>query len=222
MDSSSDLSQTAERKTSPHAEPGARWLRCGSARTHPVRPGEAFRRGHPGRDRGPGRSPTQRDSPAIAENFVAACRAADHGQGVDLVALTDHNSIEGYRRLRPQFQSIADRARDEGKTMPAILPWRRVQRWRRTPPSLSHRVRVQHSPRRVSNPSSAMSSANGSAFDPKFGTPRATGQSVGTFLEKLYKYAKPATGERDLRFVLLPAHADGGPRSCKRVRRPQT
>ena len=46
-------------------------------------------------------------------------------------------------------------------------------------------------------------------FDPTTGTPRATGESVRTFLERLYKYAKPATGERNLSFVLLPAHADG-------------
>jgi len=39
-----------------------------------------------------------------------------------LVALTDHNNIEGYRRLAPQFETIAQLAREQGRKMPAILP----------------------------------------------------------------------------------------------------
>lgn len=46
-------------------------------------------------------------------------------------------------------------------------------------------------------------------FDPKTGTPRATGESINQFLDELYKYCRPVTGERMMQFVLLPAHADG-------------
>ena len=42
------------------------------------------------------------------------------------------------------------------------------------------------------------------------GTPRATGQSVIDFLEKLYEYCRPSSGERNLAFVVVPAHVDRG------------
>ena len=110
MDSIPEPSQSAERTTSRHAEPGARWLRCDLHVHTPFDPEKRF-----GEDIRAAIGAMQKSDAtrlaAIAENFVDACRAADHGRGIDLVALTDHNSIEGYRRLRPQFQSIADRVR---------------------------------------------------------------------------------------------------------------
>ena len=54
----------------------------------------------------------------IADEFVAACRDA----AMDLVALTDHHSVDGYRYLRAQFGALADQARDQDLAMPAILP----------------------------------------------------------------------------------------------------
>lgn len=45
-------------------------------------------------------------------------------------------------------------------------------------------------------------------FDPKRGTPRATGQSVDEFLKRLYDYCRPPSGDRNLEFVVIPAHAD--------------
>ena len=51
-----------------------------------------------------------------------ACRAAAGGEGIDLVALTDHNSIDGYRYLKPQFDTLARQAANQGLVMPVILP----------------------------------------------------------------------------------------------------
>ena len=207
MDSIPEHSQTAEPTTSRHAEPGARWLRCDLHVHTPFDPEKRF-----GEDIRAAIEAMQKSDAtrlaAIAENFVDACRAADHGRGIDLVALTDHNSIEGYRRLRPQFQSIADRAQDEGKPMPAILPGVEFSVGGERP---LHFLTIFASDTRPEDIESVIRFVFGERerFDPKFGTPRATGESVRTFLERLYKFAKPATGERNLSFVLLPAHADG-------------
>lgn len=204
MDSSSEPSQTAEQPTSPHAEPGARWLRCDLHVHTPFDPEKRFGEDIRAAIQALRKSDATRLA-AIAQNFVDACRAADDGRGIDLVALTDHNSIEGYRRLRPLFESIAQ---DVGKPMPAILPGVEFSVGGERP---LHFLTIFASDTRPEDIESVIRFVFGERerFDPKFGTPRATGESVGTFLEKLYKFARPATGERNLKFVLLPAHADG-------------
>ncbi|MCL6613853.1 MAG: hypothetical protein K6U03_04425 [Firmicutes bacterium] len=45
-------------------------------------------------------------------------------------------------------------------------------------------------------------------FDPKTGAPRTTGGSIEEFLRKFHEFCRPSRGDRHLRFVLLPAHAD--------------
>lgn len=189
------------------SEPGARWLRCdlhvhtpfdgekkfGENVRHAI---EAFKKEKPQRLAG------------IAEGFVDACRAAADGEGMDLVALTDHNSIDGYRYLKPQFDTLAQQAVDQGLMMPAILPgvefsvggerpihFLIIFSSGTCPEDIDNVIRHVFTPREP--------------FDFKTGTPKATGRSVTDFLDRLYEYCRPDTGERDLRFVLLPAHADG-------------
>jgi DNA repair ATPase RecN len=144
----------------------------------------------------------------IAERFVKACRAAADGVGLDLVALTDHNSIEGYRRLRPFFDSIAQRARDAGSSMPAILPGVEFSVGGERPLHFLVIFGSDTKPDDIDKLSQFVFGAR-EPFDPKTGTPRATGESVNEFLKKLYEFCRPPTGERHLHFVLLPAHADG-------------
>ena len=207
MASLKDSNEVTERTTTRRVEPGARWLRCD---LHVHTPFDSEKRF--GEDiRGAIEALRQADATrlaAIAERFVEACRAADGGHGVDLVALTDHNSIEGFKRLKPQFQSIADRARDAGKMMPSVLPGVEFSVGGERP---IHFLTIFARETRPDNIDGVIRHVfqEREPFDPTNGTPRATGESVRTFLERLYKYAKPATGERNLSFVLLPAHADG-------------
>ncbi len=58
----------------------------------------------------------------IAEKFVNACRNGADGKGLDLVAITDHNTIDGYRYLKPQFDSLSEASLNQGFHMPVILP----------------------------------------------------------------------------------------------------
>ena len=140
---------------------------------------------------------------------MQACRKAANGEGMDLVALTDHNSIEGYRYLRPQFETLKLQARDQGLRMPAILPGVEFSVGGETPIHFLVVFASQTDPDDIHR---AIAHVFGSAdlFDPKTGTPRATGHSVTAFLDKLYDYCRPSSGERDLAFVILPAHVDRG------------
>jgi len=190
------------------SEPGARWLRC-DLHVHTPFDGEkkfgedlraaidAFRKERPQR------------LAEIAERFVTACRGeAAVGAGMDLVALTDHNSIDGYRYLRSQFQTLAQQAHDQGLAMPAILPGVEFSVGGERPIHFLVIFAASTDPDVIDRAISHVFGAS-DRFDPRTGTPRATGQSVDEFLTRLYDYCRPPAGDRSLEFVVLPAHADG-------------
>jgi ABC-type Mn2+/Zn2+ transport system ATPase subunit len=196
---------TAKRSNS--VEPGARWLRC-DLHVHTPFDGEkkfgedikgaieAFKKERPQR------------LAEIAERFISACREAANGKGLDLVALTDHNSIDGYRYLKPQFETLAQQAQDQGLHMPVILPGVEFSVGGERPIHFLVVFARDTDPDQID---AAISHVFGPSdrFDPKTGTPRATGQSVDEFLNRLYAYCRPLSGDRNLEFVVLPAHADG-------------
>jgi len=191
----------------PYRQPGARWLRCelhvhtpfdkekkfGANVKHAI---EAFKKERPEK------------LAAIAGEFIAACQNADGGKGLDLVALTDHNSIAGYRYLKPQFDIMAQQARDRGENMPMVLPgvefsvggerpihFLVIFASKTTADEVEGAIRYVFSPKEL--------------FNLKTGTPEATGNSVLDFLQKLRDWCHPDSGERELSYVILPAHADG-------------
>ncbi len=191
----------------PLREAGARWLRCDLHVHTPFDEAKKFGEDIRGAIEAFKKAETTRLA-QIAERLVNACRSAADNAGLDLIALTDHNSIEGYRRLRPFFDSIAQRAKDEGSLMPAILPGVEFSVGGERP---LHFLVIFASETKPDDIDKLIQFVFGARepFDPKTGTPRATGESVGKFLDDLYKFCRPPTGERHLHFVLLPAHADG-------------
>ncbi len=193
--------------TTTHVEPGARWLRCD---LHVHTPFDGEKR-FGGDIRGAIAALTQGDSTRleeIAERFVGACQSADDGNGMDLVALADHNSIEGFKQLKPLFQKIETRAKNEGKAMPAILPAVEFSVGGERPIHFLVIFASDTEPADIEGVIRHVFQAR-ECFNSTTGTPLATGESLNDFLKKLYEYAKPATGKRNLSFVLLPAHADG-------------
>ena len=188
------------------SDPGARWLRCDLHVHTPFDGEKKF-----GEDIRRAIEDFKKQKPqylaSIADNFVTACRAAQGGKGMDIVALTDHNSIDGYCYLKPQFDTLALQAADQGLTMPVILPGVEFSIGGERPihflvifssdtcvEDIKNTIHHVFSPREP--------------FDSRTGTPQATGESVSTFLGRLYDYCQPDTGERYLHFVLIPAHAD--------------
>ncbi len=193
--------------TSVPSQPGARWLRCDLHVHTPFDREKKF-----GEDIRAAIEALKKEKTTwlaeIAERFVTACRNAQDGEGMDLVALTDHNSIDGFRYLRPQFETLARLAKDQGLPMPAILPGVEFSVGGERPIHFLVVFAAATDPDAIDG---AISYVFGTSdrFDLKSGTPRATGQSVDDFLTKLYDYCRPASGDRKLDFVVLPAHADG-------------
>ena len=189
------------------SQPGARWLRCDLHVHTPFDGQKKF-----GEDIRAAIDALKKEKTTglaeIAERFVTACRKAQDGTGMDLVALTDHNSIDGFRYLRPQFETLARLAKDQELPMPAILPGVEFSVGGERPIHFLVVFAAGTDPDAIDG---AITYVFGTSdrFDRKSGTPRATGQSVDDFLTKLYDYCRPASGDRRLDFVVLPAHADG-------------
>lgn len=188
-------------------DPGARWLRCDLHVHTPFDSEKKF-----GEDIRAAIDALKKAKPQklteVAERFVEACRRGANGEGLDLVALTDHNSIDGYRYLKPQFDTLAQQARDQALTMPVILPGVEFSVGGERPIHFLVIFAAATDPAAIDGVISHVFGAN-DRFDPQTGTPRATGHSVDEFLNRLYEYCCPPSGDRKLEFVVLPAHADG-------------
>jgi ABC-type lipoprotein export system ATPase subunit len=191
---------------SPCPEAGARWLRCDLHVHTPFDPEKQF-----GEDVCAAIDALKKEKPQrlaqIADRFVQACRSAAGGAGIDLVALTDHNSIDGYRYVRAQFDTLARQAREQDLAMPAILPGVELSVGGERPIHFLVVFGAHTDPDTIDR---AIAHVFGPSerFDRKHGTPRATGQSVDHFLAQLYDFCRPPSGDRKLEFVVLPAHAD--------------
>ena len=189
------------------SESGARWLRCDLHVHTPFDREKNF-----GENIEHAISDSEKGKPQrlaeIANKLVNACKEAANGDGLDLVALTDHNSIEGYRHLKPQFDNLARRAGSEGARMPVIVPGVEFTIGGERP---IHCLVIFSLQTDVEDIEGVIRHIFGASepFNPSTGTPQATGSAVIDFIDRLYKYCHPESGERDLQFVLLPAHADG-------------
>ncbi len=189
-----------------HRRPGACWLRCDLHVHTPFDPEkkfgenvkhaiEAFRKEKP------------QKIAEIASRFIEACRKGSGDDGIDLVALTDHNSIDGYRYMRSTFETIAEQDRARGVTTPVVLPGVEFSVGGERPIHFLTIFAAKTDPNVIDGAIRKVFGSN-EPFDPKTGTPRATGNSVDQFLKDLYDYCRPSSGDRDLSFTILPAHAD--------------
>ena len=187
--------------------PGAKWLRCDLHVHTPFDHEKRFGEDIQAAIEALKKADTTRLA-GIAERFIQACLNGANGQGVHLVALTDHNSIEGFKRLSPFFHSISQRLKDEGKVAPVVLPGVEFSVGGERPIHFLVIFAKDTEPEQIEG---CIRHVFGTSepFDPDSGTPRATGHSVDDFLKKLYEYCHPSSGDRHLSFVVLPAHADG-------------
>jgi DNA repair ATPase RecN len=187
-------------------QPGARWLRCD---LHVHTPFDATKQF--GEDIKAAINAFQKGNSTrlaeIAERFVDACCRAVEGSGLDLIAITDHNSIDGYRYLKPHFDVLAEQAKDRELHVPVILPGVEFSVGGERPLHFLVIFAANTDPDIIDRAVQHVFGAS-DRFDPKTGTPRATGQSVEEFLKGLFGYCHPVSGERDIEVVVLPAHVD--------------
>lgn len=188
-------------------EPGARWLRCDLHVHTPFDTEKEF-----GEEIQQAIEAFGNENPQrlfnIAKRFVNACGQAANGEGLGLVAITDHNSIDGYRYLKPQFDNLAQNIEEEELRMPVILPGVEFSVGGERP---IHVLVIFSSDTCVEDIEKVIDHVFGSRdpFHPQTRIPLSNGESVSTFLDRLHRYCRPDTGERNLQFVVLPAHADG-------------
>ena len=173
-----------------NGEPGARWLRCDLHVHTPFDREKKFGEDVRGAIDALKNAKPQRLA-EIADHFVQACRTAADGAGMDIVALTDHNSVDGYRYLSAQFETLARQAGDGGLTIPAILPGVEFSVGGERPIHFLVIFARITDPDDIDRAISHVFGAN-DRFDPRAGTPRATGQSVNEFLDRLYAFCPPA------------------------------
>ena len=182
---------------------GAEWLRC-DLHLHSGYDRKTF--GEPiTQERHAFQSASSLDLHNLAKKFIRACADAQNRQGLDLVAITDHNTIEGYRKLKPHFDEIREQNSGEFTKIPIILPGVEITVGGERP---VHILVIFSSDTDVDEIDGAIKYIFGARdpFDSSTDQPRSTGQSINHFFDSLYDYAKPQSAERNLDFVVIPAH----------------
>ncbi len=181
---------------------GARWLRCD---LHVHTPFDAEKKF--GEDLKAAIQSFRDSDPlrleAIAERVIQACREAADGEGMDVIALTDHNSVDGYRFLSPYFGCVDERS------TPVILPGVEFSVGGERPIHILVIFEASTDANHIDNAINHVFGAS-DRFDPNSGVPLSTGRSVLGFLDRLYAYCQPQNGQRRMKFLVIPAHADSG------------
>ncbi len=138
----------------------------------------------------------------IASRFVDACNAADGGEGLDLVAVTDHNSIEGYRHLAPHWDAM----RSAGERLPMILPG--VEVTVGADAGCHVLVVFGHETAAEDIARALVTFFGENAPFGSDGSPKPTLDGQRRFLEKLAAFCRPEDASRRIDHLVLPAHVD--------------
>lgn len=177
---------------------GARWWRCD---LHVHTPfdrrqfGEDLR--HVVAESGLG---NQEPLATMARRFWTACA------GIDIVGVTDHNSVNGYRRLAPFLASFSQAAKEANEHAPVFLPGVELT---------VGAERAMHFLVLFSSDCSAdlvdqavQGIFRASPRHDENGDPLPTTRSIGDFLADLKAFCTPDNGERRVPFLVIPAHVE--------------
>lgn len=157
------------------------------------------------RDRHAFQSAPEEDIRSLAVQFINACTNADSGHGLDIVAITDHNTIEGFRILKPHLDAVqAERMRD-GLKSPVVLPGVEITVGGERPIHLLVIFASGTDPDQIDGTIRYIF-GNRSPFDSNTDQPKPTGVAISDFFKKLYEYTKPDTAERNIQSLVIPAH----------------
>lgn len=183
---------------------GAEWLRC-DLHMHSGYGRRSFTDLRVTRDRHAFQSAPEEDIRNLAVQFMNACSKADNGHGLDIVAITDHNTIEGFKILKPHLDAVqAERVRDGLKSL-VVLPGVEITVGGERPVHLLVIFASDTDPDQIEKTIRYIF-GTGSPFDPNTDQPKPTGVAISDFFKKLYEYTRPDTGERNMQFLVIPAH----------------
>lgn len=138
---------------------------------------------------------------AIAKRFRDACVSV----GLELVAVTDHNSCHGYFAMAPHLAALDAAARATGDPMVTFLPGVELTVGSERP---IHVLLVFECDASFADVDGCISHVFTPAprFEEATGNPRSANITVPQLLEKVREYCKPATKERDVQYLAIPAH----------------
>jgi len=120
----------------------------------------------------------------IADRFLDACIAA----GLDIVAVTDHNMVDGLRRMQPRINERMEEAAAAGMAIPVVFPGIEITAGGERPIHflvlLPHDSDLELADRLVTH-----LFGPGERFDRA--TPLSTNTTVDEFLERLRAFCSP-------------------------------
>lgn len=136
----------------------------------------------------------------VASRFWSACA------GIDIVGVTDHNSVQGFRRLKPFLDRMNGEARARSDHFPVFLPGveltvggERAMHFLVLFEAAANLVAIDQLIRGIFGTADTHDGA---------GNPLPSGRTVGDFLTELRNYCAPDTGERRMPFLVIPAHVE--------------
>lgn len=139
---------------------------------------------------------------AIADRFVDACIAAE----LDMVAITDHNSVEGIRRMANRISRRRNEAQDRGEVFPVVFPGVEITVGGERP---IHFLVLVGPDEDVDRLDRLVANAFGPRDRFRENQPLSTNTTVDDFLKGLREFCEPPTGEReDVAYLVIPAHMD--------------
>ncbi|MCL4516991.1 MAG: AAA family ATPase [Firmicutes bacterium] len=188
-------------------EVGARWLRCDLHVHTPFDPTKSFSVDVEAAKKADEKGDSSRLTD-IARRFVEAVDNAADGAGLDVVAITDHNSIDGFRYLKSHFEVLLAKRAEEGKRRLTILPG--VEFGVGSEQTI-HFLAIFAANTDLDQIDHLIDYIFGhqGRFNPTGKTPLAANKTIGDFLEDFHKFAHPVSRERYMEYVLIPAHLDG-------------
>lgn len=178
---------------------GAKWLKCDLHVHSPLEPtrsfGENIQRAQDLHEEGDDSGYEQ-----IAENVLENCRDENEGF-LDLIALTDHNTIRGYEKLSPHFKDL----RDENPEYPHVLPGVEIST---ASERTIHNLVIFEKDTDIGDIKELITLIfDGKNTLDEDNNPEPAPITPSDFLKKLKDYCHPPTGERDISFVVIPAHS---------------
>lgn len=147
----------------------------------------------------------ERDIHKLAVQFLNACDSAANGEGLDIVAITDHNTVDGFKRLQPHIDEIRQARLRAGRKTPVVLPGVEISIGGERPIHLLIIFSADTDVDEIDATIRHIFGAN-SRFNQDQTQPLSAGIAIGEFFRRIYEYAKPDNGQRNLQFLVIPAH----------------
>lgn len=141
---------------------------------------------------------------AIADQLFNACSTACEGEPLDLVVLTDHNSIEGYGLLSHLLDELTQSRAEAGERVPTFLPGLEVTIGTERPLHINLVFPKSTELREIEGLLAHLFQTN-PRFNPSGTEPRSCMLPISEFFDRLTSYCRPVDRSRNIPFLAIPS-----------------